>query len=84
MYVSLNPMFTLFKLIKVNRLNRVNKINHLFLEMREVSSQCKNDWVLLGDELVGCFGAQTSARQRLKKFVTVTLTDFRLDLLQCN
>ena len=41
MYVSLNPMFTLFKLIKVNRLNRVNKINHLFLEMREVSSQLK-------------------------------------------
>ena len=55
-------MFTLFKLIKVNRLNRINKINHLFLEMREVSSQCKNDWVLLGDELVGGIGAQNFPR----------------------
>ena len=70
MYVSLNPMFTLFKLIKVNRLNRVNKINHLFLEMREVSSQCKNDWVLLRHKLVSCFEAQSVARQRPKKFVT--------------
>ena len=70
MYVSLNPMFTLFKLIKVNRLNRVKKVNHLFLEMREVSSQCKNDWVLFRDELVGGIGAQSVARQRPQKFVT--------------
>ena len=84
MYVSLNPMFTLFKLIKVNRLNRINKINHLFLEMREVSSQCKNGWVLCRHKLVSCFGAQSTDRQRLKKFVTVTRTDFRLDLLRCN
>ena len=27
-------------------------------------------WVLLRDELVSCFGAQSMARQRLKKFVT--------------
>ena len=64
-------MFTLFKLIKVNRLNRVNKINHLFLEMREVSSQCKNDWVLLGDELVGGIGAQNSPRLSKNKVWTV-------------
>ena len=71
MYVSLNPMFTLFKLIKVNRLNRVNKINHLFLEMREVSSQCKNDWVLCRHKLVSCFGAQNSPRHSKNKVWTV-------------
>ena len=71
MYVSLNPMFTLFKLIKVNRLNRVKKVNHLFLEMREVSSQCKNDWVLCRHKLVSCFGAQNSPRLSKNKVWTV-------------
>ena len=73
MYVSLNPMFTLFKLIKVNRLNRVNKINHLFLEMREVSSQCKNDWVLLEMNLWVVSGRKNLLGLSNKKYGQLTV-----------